>query len=249
MILIPLDEIRKQLAELETVVINTIQKASLFGRVFIVTNAETGWVERSAEKFMPGLAKHLTDVSVLSARSTFEAKHPDDPLKWKVCAFESQLKAFFQHTNGQCRSHVVSFGDSHVERQAVRTATGGLKNSCTKSVKFAEHPTIEQLKRQLELIYNCLHYICLHDGDLDLQLTVSALPPRTNSPSSSQQQQQAQQQQPSIASSPTVADNSTVARQPTNSLNSSKPTSCRTEHNCTTQLPSFPRTTQTAEGS
>jgi len=49
----------------------------------------------------------------------------------------------------------------------------GLSNSRTKSVKFAERPTLEQLRRQIELVSNCFHYIHTHDGDLDLQLTVT----------------------------------------------------------------------------
>jgi hypothetical protein len=50
----------------------------------------------------------------------------------------------------------------------------------TKSVKFAERPSVEQLRRQVELVSNCFHYIHTHDGDLDLQLTVTvnaATPP------------------------------------------------------------------------
>jgi len=68
---------------------------------------------------------------------------------------------------------VISFGDSHVEREAVRAVTRGLPTTKTKSVKFAEKPSMEQLRRQLELVTNCFQYIHSHDGDLDLQLTVT----------------------------------------------------------------------------
>ena len=40
----------------------------------------------------------------------------------------------------------------------------------TKSVKFAERPSMEQLRRQVELVTNCFQYIYLHEGDLDLQV-------------------------------------------------------------------------------
>lgn len=49
----------------------------------------------------------------------------------------------------------------------------GLPNAKTKSVKFAERPSMEQLRRQIELVTNCFSYIFSHDGDLDLQLTIS----------------------------------------------------------------------------
>ena len=43
----------------------------------------------------------------------------------------------------------------------------------TKSIKFVERPSMEQLWRQLELVTNCFKDICSHDGDLDLMLTIS----------------------------------------------------------------------------
>lgn len=49
----------------------------------------------------------------------------------------------------------------------------GMAWTRTKSVKFAERPSVEQLRRQVELVSNCFHYIHTHDGDLDLQLTVT----------------------------------------------------------------------------
>jgi hypothetical protein len=83
---------------------------------------------------------------------------------------------------------VISFGDSHVEREAVRAVTRGLPNTKTKSVKFAEKPSMEQLRRQLELVTNCFQYIFGHEGDLDLQLTVTVNnrkvePPKDSLPS------------------------------------------------------------------
>jgi hypothetical protein len=55
-----------------------------------------------------------------------------------------------------------------------------MANTRTKSVKFAERPSMEQLRRQIELVTNCFQYIHNHEGDLDLQLTVTVN--GTNSP-------------------------------------------------------------------
>ena len=49
----------------------------------MVTNAETGWVQLSAAKFIPAVVPLLSRVSILSARSTYEGRYPDAPLKWK----------------------------------------------------------------------------------------------------------------------------------------------------------------------
>jgi hypothetical protein len=75
--------------------------------------------------------------------------------------------------NSKREKNVLSFGDSHVEREAVRACTRGMLNTRTKSVKFAERPSMEQLRRQIELVTNCFQYIHNHEGDLDLQLTVT----------------------------------------------------------------------------
>jgi hypothetical protein len=216
-------DLSKQLFDLGSVVQFILERAVSFGKVYVVTNAETGWVQRSAEKFFPHVVPTLSKLEIVSARSTFESKYPDQPLKWKVCAFESRLKQFL--SNGQLNSNIVSFGDSHVEREAIRTATRGFENNRTKNVKFAERPSIEQLKRQLELISNCLHYICGHDGDLDLQLTVTSSPPPVSSSAST-----------SIS----------TTRSPVSTADSTK--TCRQEHSAS--LPQIPAPSDAmAEGS
>jgi len=162
-----------QLQQLETAVIGLLTTAMNYGRVHIVTNAETGWVQLSAQKFIPGVLPLLSKVSILSARSTFEKDHPGNALKWKYCAFQEHLLNLYGSFEEKTPKNILSFGDSHVEREAVRAATRGLANAKTKSVKFTERPSLEQLRRQIDLIANCFHHIHTHDGDLDLQLTVT----------------------------------------------------------------------------
>jgi len=169
-------EVDAGLKELEQSVISVLTLALRFGHVHIVTNAETGWVQLSAQKFMPGLVPLLNKVKVISARSTFESLHPEAPVKWKYCAFQETLATVFGGMESKTAKNVISFGDSHVEREAVRAVTRGFPNVKTKSVKFAERPSMEQLRRQIELVTNCFNYIYMHDGDLDLQLTVTVNP-------------------------------------------------------------------------
>jgi len=188
-------EVDAQLRALESTVCNLLTLALQYGTVNIVTNAETGWVQLSAQKFMPLVVPMLSRVNVVSARSTYEPQHPEQPLKWKYYAFHERLTTVFgSKSNGpfttswsssgvEVSKNVVSFGDSHVEREAIRAVTRGVAGCRTKSVKFAERPTPEQLRRQLELVSNCFHYIHNHDADLDLQLTVTLNSPSTSSSS------------------------------------------------------------------
>jgi len=159
------------LRELEQAIINAITLALQYGEVHIVTNAETGWVQLSAQKFLPAVVPLLNRVSILSARSTYESRYPDAPLKWKYYAFQEKLAPSFSEPKRA--KNILSFGDSHVEREAIRAVTRGFPNTRCKSVKFAERPSMEQLRRQIELVTNCFQYIHHHDGDLDLQLTVT----------------------------------------------------------------------------
>lgn len=166
--------IRSELKQLENCVVTVLNEAMQRGHVNIITNAEHGWVELSAQKFLPAVVPFLSKVNVISARSTYEHLHPDSPFKWKYCAMHDRLIDLIQLEDS--RKNIMSFGDSHVEREAVRAVTRGAPNTRTKSIKFAECPNTEQLRKQLELLVNCFHYIFTHEGDLDLMLKMSMVP-------------------------------------------------------------------------
>jgi len=168
------DDLMRQLKDLETSVIRVLENSMLRGEVHIVTNAEKGWVELSAQKFLPGVVPLLSKIPVISARSTFEKDHPHKPLDWKYCAFQERLGNLLQATT--VNKHIISFGDSHVEREAIRAVTKDSPNTNTKSIKFAERPTIEQLQRQVELATDCFEYIHSHNDDLDLCMSLSMVP-------------------------------------------------------------------------
>ena len=129
-------------------------------QVMIITNSEHGWVTMSAEKFIPGVLPLLKRCTIVSARSLYEPLYPDDPLKWKLTAF-GKITAV----------HVISFGDSQFER----TALFALKKDglLTKSIKFVEKPSIEQLSNQIKFVNNVFDYIFTHKDELDLMLTIT----------------------------------------------------------------------------
>lgn len=173
-VLPPCEEVDSGLQQLQTAVVNVLNMALQFGPVSIVTNAETGWVHLSAAKWMPAVSPLLEKVHVVSARSTYESEFPEAPLKWKYQAMYNRLNGVFTDESSRAR-HVISFGDSHVEREAVRQVTKEFREVRCKSVKFAERPTMEQLRRQIDLVASCFQYIYTHDGDLDLMLTISLM--------------------------------------------------------------------------
>lgn len=91
-------------------------------------------------------------------------------------AFFTELCAAYAGRRPDARKNVLSFGDSVHERAAVHRVTAGLGPATrTKSVKFVERPTLEQLKRQVDLVASCFEDIVKHDGHLDLMLTISLI--------------------------------------------------------------------------
>jgi len=164
---------RAELKELEVRVERFLERAIGLGRVLLVTNAETGWVELSCERFMPGLAGFLNKVKVVSARSKYECHFPNQPNQWKIQAFREELYHLLDGSSEL--ANVISIGDSHHEREALHVVTSELENTLVKSVKFVERPAMEVLRRQIELVHGCIEYITQHGGDLDLMLSQSLL--------------------------------------------------------------------------
>jgi hypothetical protein len=165
---------RQELQQLEVRARKFIELSLSLGSVVIVTNAETGWVELSCERFLPGLSSVLPKVRVVSARTKYESKFPNQPSQWKVNAFRDEVDRILVSGSGEL-SNVVSIGDSHHEREALHTVTSEMENTLVKSVKFVERPSMDVVKRELELIHGCMEYIAKHSGDLDLMLSQSLL--------------------------------------------------------------------------
>lgn len=211
-------ELEAQLTELSHSINAVLSLALQYGPVTVVTNAETGWVQLSCQKFIPLVLPMLNKLTIISARTTYESMFPDLPLKWKYYAFQERINA--QCGASKKERNILSFGDSHVEREAVRAVTRNMPNTRTKSVKFAERPSLEQLRRQIELVTNCFAYIHNHDGDLDLQLTV------TVNANGSQQQQAAAPQKASDGTESKAMYGNMLGQQQNNPLTTSeeKPT-------------------------
>lgn len=167
-------EIQAILDEYSIVVEKTLIDAGAHGRVVIVTNAETGWITLTAQKFMPRLALLLNSIPSISARSTYEPLGITNPFEWKLKAFENVIYEHVQRLVAPdsvlVRMNVLSFGDSIHERDAAHQVCASLSSSplSCKSIKFIERPDITQLTKQHVLIRDNLSKVVAHDGTLDL---------------------------------------------------------------------------------
>lgn len=149
---------------------------SLADRVVVITNAQEGWVQESCGSWMPGLVPQLAQCEVVSARSTWEPVGVQSPAGWKAHAFNEAVVGFYSRYSQQSWKNVVSVGDALYEREALARVVGLAPPSrfsdgpaCrSKSVKFGDHPTLEELETQVRILREGLREIVQHDGDLDL---------------------------------------------------------------------------------
>lgn len=160
-------ETQDDLKALSKAVISLLTLALDYGQVVIVTAAETGWVELSASMFLPDCLPLIQRrIRVVSARSTFESMYPGSPGDWKRLAFAHEVE--MQSTPLR---HVLSFGDSSSEREALLGIAETHGDIVAKSLKFMTHPNICELRQQIELVIGYLDYMCTHDENLDLELS------------------------------------------------------------------------------
>lgn len=61
----------------------------------IITNSDEGWVNYSAERYLPNLIPVLKNYRVISARTRYEKFYPNQPLCWKAAAFAHEVNEHF----------------------------------------------------------------------------------------------------------------------------------------------------------
>ncbi|CAE7294600.1 glmS [Symbiodinium natans] len=155
---------QKDLLALEAEGIKLLELAKTLGTVIIITNAIEGWVQHSADKYLPTLAKHLKDVEIVSARARFEDTFPDDPTQWKVEAF-CQVKE-----NSQTIANLVALGDSTAEMEALHAMAKLYHISYTKTIKFKGKPRCVELQQEISLVQQKLANIVVAVRNYDIRL-------------------------------------------------------------------------------
>jgi hypothetical protein len=133
---------------LEPVVKKLLEKALSLGQVFIITNADAGWVESSAELYMPGLVSVLQNIRIVSARDKYQAWFPNDHTEWKHQAFLDVQRELDPNTV----MNMVALGDAEYEIDAARNLRGIMAHSVVKTIKFCSNPTPKLLLRQLQFV-------------------------------------------------------------------------------------------------
>ena len=73
----------EQLEQLDVVAQQVLELSVQYGQTYIITNAGEGWVQFSAQKFMPSCVEVLKKIKIISARTKYEKLYKDYS-QWKI---------------------------------------------------------------------------------------------------------------------------------------------------------------------
>jgi hypothetical protein len=90
----------------------SLSAASQYGHVIIITNSDEGWVEHSAQTFLPALVPYLKNYTIISARARFQKLYPSRPLCWKAAAFAHEVTGHFASLTGDSDTSQSSSSNS-----------------------------------------------------------------------------------------------------------------------------------------
>ena len=107
-----------------------------------MTNAAEGWVELSAKRFLPTVAKDLeTGITIISARTKYETLYPHQYQRWKIEAFLETKK----NLDDQAITNLIALGDNMFEIEAAHILGAEFKSAFIKTVKFRQSPSTNEL--------------------------------------------------------------------------------------------------------
>ena len=146
---------REKLLKIEKEVYNLLNNAISKGDVYIITNADNGWVELSSNKFYPSLKDILQKIKIISAREEFGKIFPGDMEKWKIHSFLNLLKS----TKVKLVTNLICLGDSFFEIEAGRIFGSKFREAFIKTIQFKQIPTLDDLLKQLNIVNQRFNYI------------------------------------------------------------------------------------------
>jgi len=101
--------------------------AAKHGEVIIITNSDEGWVDYSAERYVPNLLPVLPHYRVVSARTRYERFYPGQPLCWKAAAFAHEVNEIYADED-ENNNH--SSNNSHIMNTSYEEEPDLVNTSC-----------------------------------------------------------------------------------------------------------------------
>lgn len=163
--------IQRIFINLDKLIYQILQKMITYGHIVIVTNAAEKWIEISTN-VLPKTQSILTkNISVLSARDTFEKSYPAQIHVWKKLLFKEIVNNYFKNHKLQ---NIISIGDAEYEFHALTdlyNENSAKKYRLLKTIRFIKEPDIDSLLDQLDVLNKTNHKIVNHKNHMDLTFT------------------------------------------------------------------------------
>ena len=157
---------KQKLIELEDLILQLLTLAVNKGDVYIITNSDKGWVEYSSRIFYPSLSTILKKIKIISAKSKFQDKFPDDSRLWKINTFINLTNDI----NVRKVTNIICSGDSIFEIEAANILASKFNEAFIKTIKFKEKPDLTEVYKQLKLVF--MQFNIIHSAVKNLTIRV-----------------------------------------------------------------------------
>lgn len=159
---------KKFMSRIEYYVSEILNKALSKGEVVIITNSGNGWVNACAQFYYPNLIPILQKITIISARDSYQKEFPNDPITWKIKAFNDLKKKF--NFEKCVVSNIICIGDNNCEIIAAQKFGEGFDNCLVKTIKFKEKPNLKELIKQIILINEQILRVYNYPKSLTIQV-------------------------------------------------------------------------------
>lgn len=170
------------LCQIDMIICNVLSTALKLGDVYIITNADLGWLTVTAKIFLPNTLKFLSVLPVISANENYR-NITTNPMLWKYYTMCDIINKIIEPID-----KLISVGDSNMERFAVtsigyesvgkisphhiqlpRQILNKPKTVC--SLKMYDSPTAKELLSELVYINRFLPFFASQNNLTDIKLT------------------------------------------------------------------------------
>ena len=158
---------REKLKKIEKEVFNLLNSSISKGDVYIITNADKGWVEFSINKIYPSLLTIIPKIKIISAREKYGHIFPGNFQKWKIEAFLELLTNF----NLNLITNLICVGDSFFEIEAGKILASKFREAFIKTIKFKETPKLNDLLKELTIVNTKFNFIYSTVRNMKIKIT------------------------------------------------------------------------------
>ncbi len=161
-----------KLPELSASIVELLTVAKkLSDRVYIITNAEKGWIELSAQNHLPGCEEFFNQFHIITRDVDKCRELPFD--MWKTHSFIKTLSPLFEDNE---QHHLLAFGDLPYDRMAAMAIRDKFSNVLVKNIMMSTAPSLETLLHQHLFIRYWLEYMTTYESHLDIRITMTYNP-------------------------------------------------------------------------